>query len=161
MNRYVASFTFAAVLAIGMPIGIAQAQQPRSHQVYGTGMAEEDGIVFTTTLFVNQAATGETTGSVVVKLDLRAVGVPDIVTFVMDVTCVTIDRKSAWVGSIVTLTSNAEIVPVGATAVTFIRDIGGPNKDIMHGEIFDANTTCADRPTLPQTVVTEGNYRIR
>ena len=161
MNRYVASLTFAAMLAIGMPIGIARAQQPRSHQVYGTGTSEEDGIVFTTTLFANQSASGETTGSVVVKLDLRAAGVPDVVTFVMDVTCVTIDRKSAWVGSIVTLTSNEEIVPVGATAVTFIRDIGGPNKDIMHGEIFDPATPCTDRPTLPQTVITDGNYRVR
>lgn len=161
MNTYVKVVIFAAILAFAFPIGIARAQQPQAHQVYGTGTTEEDGIVFTTTLYANQSASGTTTGSVVVKLDLHAVGVPDIVTFVMDVTCMTIDRKSAWVGSQVTLSSNEEIVPIGAMAITFIRDVGGPNKDIMHGEIFDPGTACSDRPALPQTIVTEGNYRVR
>jgi hypothetical protein len=147
--------------AQAQPDNVVNGAGQGSHRVVGTGTAEEEGIVFTTTLYAIQKATGEVDGVVAVVLDLRAVGVPDPVTFLSDVTCMDVAGNRAWIGSTVSLSSNEEVLPVGTTIITYIRDLGGPGKDIMHGEPFDPSVSCGDRPDLSQTVVSEGNFQVR
>ena len=131
------------------------------HSVTGSGAAEEEGVRFTTTIAAHQAEDGDVWGTIVVNLDLSAFNVEPLITFRQVVTCVDVDGNSAWIGGVVTQSNNQEIIPIGQTTVTLVRDLGSGGQDIMHGEPSAPEVTCLDRPAFNETVVTHGNYTVR
>jgi hypothetical protein len=131
------------------------------HSITGSGEVEEEGVKFRTTIAAHQRANGDVWGTVVINLDLSVFDITPLITFRQDVTCVDVAGNSAWVGGVVTQSNNEDIIPVGTTTVTLVRDLGGNGEDIMHGEPFPSDVTCEDRPAVPETVVTKGNYKVR
>lgn len=133
---------------------------PPIHSVTGSGVVTEEGVTFRTTVAAFKDDNGQARGLVVVNLDLTAFGLGKI-TFLSRVVCLHVNGNSAWVGAVVTHSTNEEIIPVGAHSITLVRDLGGNGQDIVHGEFFDPSVNCSDEPQLPETVVINGNYNVR
>lgn len=130
------------------------------HSVTGSGVVSEEGVTFRTTVAAFKDDNGQARGWVVVNLDLTAFGLGKI-TFHSRVVCLRVNGNSAWVGAVVTHSTNEEIIPVGAHSITLVRDLGENGQDIMHAELFDPGVSCSDEPPLPETIVISGNYSVR
>ena len=131
-----------------------------THSVTGSGIVSEEGIIFRTNVAAFTSENGQASGWVVVNLDLTSIGLGKI-TFQSRVVCVHVNGNSAWVGAVVTHSTDEEIIPVGAYTITLVRDLGGNAQDVMHAEFFDPSVACSSEPALPESVVTSGNYQVR
>ena len=147
------------VLSLLMSGSSALADNP-IHSVTGSGTVDEEGIAFRTTVAAFTTDDGQARGWVVVNLDLTTIGLGKI-TFQSKVVCVHVNGNSAWVGAVVTHSTDEEIIPVGAYTITLVRDLGGNGQDVMHAEFFDPGVACSSEPSLPESVVTSGNYHVR
>jgi hypothetical protein len=130
------------------------------HSVTGSGQASEDGLVFRSSIAAHSKGTGQVSGEVVVLLDLRAYGLGKT-TFSGKADCLVVAGQSAWIGARITHSTRGDIIPAGIRTITLVRDLGGNGQDVMHAEPFDPSVTCADRPAVPETLVTRGNYTVR
>ena len=73
-----------------------------------------------------------------------------------------VTTKQAWIGFVITHSTNDDIIPAGASAIALVRDLGGPGRDVTDGEIFPPDVRCTDKPTeFVETVVLNGNYTVR
>ncbi|MEW6213293.1 MAG: hypothetical protein AB1631_33660, partial [Acidobacteriota bacterium] len=151
--------TLLALFVLLMNVNNTLASPP-IHSVTGSGIVSEEGVTFRTTVAAFKDDNGQARGWVVVNLDLTAFGLGKI-TFHSRVVCLHVNGNSAWVGAVVTHSTNEEIIPVGAHSITLVRDLGGNGEDIMHGELFDPGVSCSDEPQLPETIVISGNYSVR
>jgi len=147
-----------ATSAAGMPAAVGALSQP--HTVIGTGLVNEDGVVFRTTLLAASDARGRVSGAVVLNLDLTEfdLGITNVLS---RVTCVHVVGSSAWIGAEAVYSSNQDIIPNGTQTITFIRDGGRGGPDLMHGEPFDPPVSCTSEPSMPQTQILNGEYQVR
>lgn len=151
----------AAIALLGLLISGNNAfAGPPIHSVTGSGVVTEEGITFRTTVAAFKRENGQPHGWVVTNLDLTTIGLGKI-TFLSRVVCLHVNGNSAWVGAVVTHSTNEEIIPVGGLSITLVRDLGGNGEDVMHGEFFDPSVDCSSEPALPESVVTRGNYHVR
>jgi hypothetical protein len=130
------------------------------HSVTGSGRVTEDGLVFRSSIAAHSKGTGQVSGELVVLLDLRAYGLGKT-TFAGKADCLVVEGRSAWIGAVITHSTEGDIVPAGIRTITLVRDLGGNGQDVMHAEPFDPSVSCADRPAVPETLVTLGNYSVR
>lgn len=155
--------TVVSVVLAPLAVQREAVAKPPVQSVVGSGyvdLIEEFGVAFRVTVAAYEDANGHFRGSKVTNLDLRAVGLGKI-TFLSEVVCLHVNGNSAWIGAIVTQSTNEDIVPVGTYTITLVRDLGGEGEDIMHEEVFDPSVDCADEPELLETVVAKGNYKVR
>lgn len=129
------------------------------HKITGTGKVSEGGVTFRETITAFQHADGSVRGKVVVYIDVTGFGLGRI-ELAADVNCIDVEGKNAWIGAIITRSSNEELVPVGVSIITIVRDLGGQGQDIMHGEFFEPDTACGTRPALPETIVISGDFHV-
>lgn len=131
-----------------------------AHSVTGSGSASEDGVTFRTSVAAHSDEAGSAWGEAAVLLDLRNFGLGKT-TFVGKVNCLDVDGNSAWIGAVITHSTNSDIVPSGVNTITLVRDLGGNGQDIMHAEVFSPSVACSDRPALSETLISHGNYKVR
>jgi hypothetical protein len=132
------------------------------HRVSGSGWVEEGPVSFRVSVSAAQGEDGSVMGILKLTLDLTKISL-GIVQTVQEVTCLTVEGKSAWIGARVFHTTSP-ILPVGTETITLIRDLGGKEEDVMHGETLDffpSGTQCSDKPSLHETVISKGNYEVR
>lgn len=116
-------------------------------------------MTFWTSIAAFKDADGGVWGTAVVQVDLSTFGLGQI-GLQNAVNCVDIVGNSAWVGGVVTHSTNPDIIPPGVVTITLVRDLGGEGQDIMHGELFGPGSVCTDRPALPESVVVSGNFKV-
>jgi hypothetical protein len=147
-----------------VPAGAASASSAAAavaHSVTGSGEVSYFGISFRNSIAAQSDANGNAWGEVSVPLNLTSEGVGRV-TFSGKVNCLEVDGKNAWVGFLITRSTNGDVVPPGLTAIALVRDLGGPGQDITDGEFFPPDVRCTDRPTgFLETVVLNGNYTVR
>jgi len=90
--------------------------------------------------------------------------------FSAEVTCVTFDGNTAWVGGIIEDTNVPGLVQVGSASEFYVIDNGEGSEataDIVSTALFNQpagneQLFCADQPlALPPRTVTEGNVQVR
>ena len=141
------------------------------HSVTGSGLqAIAPGFEYTFEVSVHTDASGQVSGQIHARvLDLTLFGLPAGTSeLVEEPTCLRVDGNTAYVGAIVTKSTNPAVFPVGSRDVLWVRD-GGPNgADIGH---FGPATfqdpdglICSDTPPtalLPADPITHGNFIVR
>jgi hypothetical protein len=141
------------------------------HSVTGSGLQDiMPGFAYTVEVSVHSDASGNVSGQVHGRvLDLTAFGLPAGTSeLVEEPTCMRVVGNTAYVGLIVTKSTNPAVFPVGSLDVFWVRD-GGPNgPDVGHigpatfqdpdGLICSATPPTA---TLPADAVTNGNFIVR
>jgi hypothetical protein len=131
------------------------------HSVTGSGEVSYFGISFRNSVAAHSDDSGNASGEVSVPLDLTSEGLGRT-TFSGKVNCLAVDGYNAWVGFVITHSTNGDIIPPGTSAIVLVRDLGGPGQDVTDGEIFPPDVRCTDRPTeFLETVVLNGNYTVR
>lgn len=88
------------------------------------------------------------------------------------VACVMVSGNSAWIGSIVTHSTNEAVLSAGDLLITYVRDFGDTD-DVVHQEAAknlppasfdtdsDGDVDCHDRPLLYPSTVETGNIVIK
>jgi len=112
------------------------------------------------TLAVQADGQGQLSGTQICQSGLRDFGVGQL-TVRLQPTCLHVDGNSAWVGAVVTDTTAPDLLPIGFEGVVLMRDLGGPGEDIMHAEPMPPGLTCHDMPSLPETQVFRGDFRVQ
>ena len=160
-------FHFGRVLSFGGMLLVfllaaltTPAASGRPQSVTGNGFVEIEGIFFKTTVAAHADKDGNAWGSMMTWADLSAVGLPSHLVVVASVDCVDVNGTSAWVGGAITHSSHPDLIPPGTEIVTVVRDIGGNGQDVMHSEFFEPGTPCSSRPSLAETVVLNGNFKV-
>ena len=141
-----------------------------AHRVTGSGLqAIAPGFEYALEVSVHSDANGNVSGQIDTRiLDLSLYGVSGTVNFHQEPTCMRVVGNTAYIGAVVTKTSDPVNAPVGGVAVFWVQD-GGPNgADVGH---FGPNTfadpnglICSDTPptgTLPVDPITHGNFIVR
>jgi len=138
------------------------------HSVTGSGLEDiAPGFKFTVEASVRSDASGNVSGQIHVRvLDLSFYGIaPYEVT--EEPTCMRVVGNTAYIGAVVTKTSDPVNAPVGGVAVFWLQD-GGPNgADVGHegpSWAFDQDgKICTDTPPsgLPAVPITQGNFVVR
>ena len=160
MRSVVGRLTMSSFVILAAWCAHSASAQPPVHSVTGSGVVSVEGIVFRTTIAVHQDSDGEVWGVSIVLLDLSAFDL-GTVTFRIQATCLDVDGDSAWIGGIVTHSTNEDIVPIGENDITLVRDLGKNGLDVMHNEPFPPSTLCTDRPAFLESVVDRGNFSVR
>jgi len=136
-----------------------------------TGSALEDiapGFKFTVEASVHSDASGNVSGQIHVRvLDLSLFGVaPYEVTEAP--TCMRVVGNTAYIGAVVTKTSDPIVAPIGALAVFWVRDNGASGADVGHegpASFFDpSGLICSATPPtdfLPIEPFAPGNFVVR
>ena len=140
------------------------------HSVTGSGLqAILPGFAYTIEASVRSNASGGVSGQLHVRvLDLSLFGVAP---YEVDEepTCMRVVGNAAYIGAIVTRSTDPVNAPVGALAVFFVRD-GGPNgADVGHegpSWFYDpSGLVCSDAPpailTASTDPITQGNFVVR
>jgi len=140
------------------------------HSITGSGLQEPNpGFKYSLELSVHSDASGKVSGQLHAKaLDLTFFGLPAGTSeLVEEPTCLRVVGNTAYVGLIVTKSTDPATFPVGSLQVLWMVD-GGPNgADIGHGPTpaaFNdpAGLICSDTPPpLPADGVTHGNFIVR
>ena len=138
------------------------------HSVTGSGLEDiMPGFKFTVEASVHSDASGNVSGQIHVRvLDLSLYGIaPYEVT--EEPTCMRVVGNTAYIGAVVTKTSDPVNAPVGGVAVFWVQD-GGPNgADVGHegpSWAFDpTGLICTATPPtgLPAEPITHGNFIVR
>ena len=138
------------------------------HSVTGSGLEDiVPGFKFTVEASVHSDASGNVSGQIYVRvLDLSLYGIaPYEVT--EEPTCMRVVGNTAYIGAVVTKTSDPVNAPIGGAAVFWVQD-GGPNgADVGHegpSWAFDLDgKICTDTPPsgLPAVPITHGNFVVR
>jgi hypothetical protein len=138
------------------------------HSVTGSGLEDiVPGFKFTVEASVHSDASGQVSGQIYVRvLDLSLYGIaPYEVT--EEPTCMRVVGNTAYIGAVVTKTSDPVNAPVGGVAVFWVQD-GGPNgADVGHegpSWAFDpTGLICTATPPagLPAEAITHGNFVVR
>jgi len=138
------------------------------HSVTGSGLEDiAPGFTFTVEASVHSDASGNVSGQIFVRvLDLSLYGIaPYEVT--EEPTCMRVVGNTAYIGAVVTKTSDPVNAPVGGVAVFWVQD-GGPNgADVGHegpSWAFDpTGLICTATPPagLPAEPITHGNFVVR
>ena len=93
-------------------------------------------------------------------------------TMLSRVTCGVVWGNSAWIGSVVTHSTNEGVLAVGDQVITYVRDFGDSG-DILHMETAkhlllatfdvdgDGDVDCQDRPALFPSTIDTGNLTIK
>lgn len=131
------------------------------HLVTGSGHVQTSAGLREFTFHAVEQAGGSVTGSYKIVL-------PNGLFFEADVTCLTIDGTTGWVGGVIRDT-NAGIVVVGSASMFYAIDNGegGSDADIVSLAAFNMDEGvdqefCAERPLeLPALTVTDGNVQVR
>jgi hypothetical protein len=88
------------------------------------------------------------------------------------VTCVLVSHNSAWISSVVTLSTNDALYSPGDVLMTHVRDFGAVG-DVLHQEAVrnlpavnfdidgDGDVDCHDRPALYPSTVSSGDIVIK
>jgi hypothetical protein len=131
------------------------------HHVVGSGHVEQAGSLREFTFHAVQQPDGSASGSFKVVL-------PSGLFFEADVTCVTVDGGTGWVGGVIRAT-NAGVVIIGSVSTFYAID-GGEGEgsgDIVSTAAFNAAAGadlafCANQPlALPPLTVSDGNVQVR
>ena len=131
------------------------------HSVVGSGEVSYFGVSFRNSVAARSDGAGNAWGEVSAPLNLTGLGLGRT-TFSGKVNCLAVDGRNAWVGFVITHSTNDNIIPSGASAIVLVRDLGGPGQDVADGELFPSEVRCTDRPTgFVETVVLNGNYTVR
>jgi hypothetical protein len=138
------------------------------HSVTGSGLEDiVPGFKFTVEASVHSDASGKVSGQIHVRvLDLTLYGIaPYEVTEAP--TCMRVVGNTAYIGAVVTKTSDPVNAPIGGAAVFWVQD-GGPNgADVGHegpSWAFDLDgKICTATPPsgLPAVTITHGNFVVR
>ena len=138
------------------------------HSVTGSGLqAIAPGFAYTIEASVRSDASGNVSGQIYVRvLDLSLFGIaPYEVT--EEPTCLRVVGNTAYIGAIVTKSTDPVNAPVGERAVFWVRD-GGPNgADVGHegpSWFYDQDyLICSDTPPagLTPDPITQGNFVVR
>ena len=138
------------------------------HSVTGSGLEDIfPGFTFTVEASVRSDASGNVSGQIHVRvLDLSAFGVAPYEVEEVP-TCMRVVGNTAYIGAVVTKTSDPVNAPVGGVAVFWLQD-GGPNgADVGHeGPSYFYDPTgliCTATPPagLPAYSITHGNFVVR
>jgi hypothetical protein len=138
------------------------------HSVTGSGLEDvAPGFKFTVEASVHSDASGTVSGQIFVRvLDLSLYGVAPYEA-TEEPTCMRVVGNTAYIGAVVTKTSDPVNAPIGGTAVFWLQD-GGPNgTDVGHegpAWAFDLDgKICTDTPPsgLPAVPITHGNFVVR
>jgi hypothetical protein len=148
-------------LAIAPDLAVNNVSTGVVHSVVGSGEVSYFGVSFRSSVAARSDEAGNAWGEVSVPLNLTGVGLGRT-TFSGKVNCLAVDGPNAWVGFVITHSTNDTIIPSGASAIVLVRDLGGPGQDVTDGELFPSEVQCTDRPTgFVETVVLNGNYTVR
>jgi hypothetical protein len=140
------------------------------HSVTGSGLqAIAPGFVYTIEASVRSDAGGNVSGQLHVRVtDLSLFGIAPYEVEEVP-TCMRVVGTTAYIGAIVTRTTDPVNAPVGGLAVFFVRD-GGPNgADVGHegpSWFYDpSGLVCSDTPpallTASTDPITQGNFVVR
>jgi hypothetical protein len=140
------------------------------HSVTGSGLqAIFPGFTYTIEAAVRSDASGNVSGQLHVRvLDLSAFGAAPYEVDEVP-TCMRVVGNTAYIGAIVTRSTDPVNAPVGGLAVFFVRD-GGPNgADVGHegpSWFYDpSGLVCSDSPpailTAATDPITQGNFVVR
>ncbi len=138
------------------------------HSVTGAGLWNiAPGFVFTSEASVHQDANGNVSGQIhvrVLDLSLFGIGPYDVIE---EPTCMRVVGNTAYIGAVVTKSSDPINAPVGEAAIFWVVD-GGPNGlDVGHegpSIFFDPNgqiCTAAPPAGLPAEPIKPGNFVVR
>lgn len=125
-------------------------------RVTGAGLVRMQPVTFSVTVDVERRS-GNVSGTLQVNISYAS---GDSVAFRGIAECLKVEGNSAWIGMLVTTSSNRSRVPEFASTMILIRDRGGPGQDIMHAELVPALNGCTVVSLLEETVVNEGDYTI-
>jgi hypothetical protein len=138
------------------------------HSVTGTGRINvAPGSAFSTTIAVQQDATGRVWGTVNTHIiDLSVFGLPGRAEFQGDPECMRVVGNTAYIGFVITHTNDPRIGAVGDRGVVWVQDNGASGPDIHYGGpafFFDpSHLICSDTPpALPALPVVEGKFTVR
>lgn len=151
------SDTPTSIAAEGPEFGIAAV----GHLVAGSGHVETAEGLREFTFHAVEAPDGSVGGSYKIVL-------PNDLFFEADVTCLSVDGNTGWVGGVIRET-NAGIIVVGSTSWFYAIDNGegGSEPDVVsiaaiNGAEGADIDFCEDQPLgLPPLTVTDGNVRVR
>jgi len=159
MHRRIVRGSMAVLMLIAASQAMAAAPQ---HMVTGNAEVESEGLVFRATVVAQRDSDGHVWGILAITFDFTDFGLGHV-TATAPVTCLEVDGDRAWIGSIVKTSTNPDVIPIGAPAITLVRDLGGEGEDTLHiepEEAFPAGTTCSDKPAILESVVRSGNFRV-
>lgn len=131
------------------------------HLVSGSGHVQSSSGLREFTFHAVEHPDGSVSGSYKIVL-------PNGLFFEADVTCVTVDGSTGWVGGVIRDT-NAGIVDVGSTSMFYAIDNGegGEDADVVSLAAFNQPegvdlAFCAEQPLeLAPLTVTDGNVQVR
>ena len=150
-------------------VSAAPSKAGAEHSVTGSGLEDiAPGFTFTVESSVRSDASGNVSGQIHVRvLDLSLFGVaPYEVTEAP--TCLRVVGNTAYIGAVVTKTSDPLVAPIGGLAVFWVRDNGAGGTDVGHegpASFYDPfGLICSDTPPtdlLPTYPITPGNFVVR
>ena len=138
------------------------------HSVTGSGLEDiVPGFKFTVEASVHSDVSGKVSGQIHVRvLDLSLYGVAPY-EVQEEPTCMRVVGNTAYIGAIVTKTTDPVNAPVGGLAVFWVQDGGASGADVGHegpSWAFDpTGQICTDTPPagLPAETITQGNFVVR
>jgi len=154
--------------AVSPPAGAALSNGGVEHSVTGSGLQDIfPGFKYTIEASVHSDAKGNVSGQIHVRvLDLSAFGIaPYEVEGVP--TCMRVVGNTAYIGEIITKTTDPVNAPVGELGVFWVRDGGPHGADVGHeGPSWFYDPTgliCTDTPpaSLTPDPITPGNFVVR
>lgn len=138
------------------------------HSVTGSALQDiAPGFVYTIESSVRSDANGNVSGQIHVRVtDLSLFGIAPYEIEEVP-TCMRVVGNTAYIGAVVTKTTDPVNAPVGGLAIFWVRD-GGPNgADVGHegpSWFYDqSGLICSDTPPagLPENPITQGNFVVR
>lgn len=132
----------------------------REHSVTGSGHVVEGFFESWQSVAVHQFEDGSLVGVVQMQIDLHGFGLGEM-SVQSTPTCLAVEGETAWIGSIVTQSTDEEVIAVGSQIITLVRDLGGNGEDVLHGEVVPSTITCTDKPSFLETIVESGNLHVR
>jgi hypothetical protein len=168
-------FAFAGTFAVAI-LGCADGTAPRSlvggptasvavaeaqHQIVGSGHVQQAAGLREFTFHAVERPDGSVSGSYKIVL-------PSGLFFEADVTCLSVDANTGWVGGVIRAT-NAAAVIIGSASTVYVIDNGEGNAqaDIVSIATFNGAAGgdvafCNDRPlALQPLAVANGNVQVR
>ena len=137
------------------------------HSVTGSGRVEVgEGVAFASSIAVHQDATGQVWGNVSTHIiDLAGFGLPGRAEMQGKPECMRVVGNTAYIGIVITQTTDPRIGAVGSRGVAVVQDNGSGTDKHFGGPGFfwdPSNLICsATPPFLPAVQVSVGNFTVR
>ena len=140
------------------------------HSVTGSGLqAIAPGFAYTVEVSVHSDANGNVSGQIHARvLDLTLFGLPAGTSTNEGVpTCMRVVGNTAYIGFVITKSTDPAVFPIGSQNVFWVRDGGANGADVGHlgpSWGFDpSGLICTDTPPagLPADPITHGNFIVR